>query len=99
MARFDVCEFGPDGSLVLDIQSDLLDDLNTRIVAPLMPIHIAPKPAKFLNPIFDIGDEQYVMITQFLSAVPAPQLGKPIENLSDKFAEISRATDMVFQGF
>lgn len=99
MAKFDVCEFGPDGSLVLDIQSDLLSDLNTRVVVPLISIEIAPKLARYLNPIFDIGDEQYVMMTQYLSAVPTLQLGKFVGNLSGQFSEITRAIDMVFQGF
>lgn len=41
-----------DGYL-LNVQTDLLSDLNTRLVVPLLPTSSAPKPAKWLNPIFD----------------------------------------------
>jgi len=52
MARFDVYD-SPDGAgYLLDVQADILDILNTRVVVPLMPISAAPSPAKHLNPIF-----------------------------------------------
>ena len=42
MARFDVYA-SPDGSgCLLDVQADLLDSLNTRVVVPLMPGQFRP---------------------------------------------------------
>ena len=38
-------------------QADVLHELNTRIVVPLLPPARAPLPAKRLNPMFTIGDE------------------------------------------
>ena len=99
MAKYDVYKFGDKNHLVLDVQTDLLADLNTRIVVPLMPKDEAPKPAKYLNPLFKVDGNQYVMVTQFLSAVPALKLSHAIGNLNDNASEITRATDMVFQGF
>lgn len=99
MAKFEVYK-APNGSgYVLDVQTDLLGDLNTRIVVPLLPIATAPKPAQRLNPVFEIGGEAHVMVTQFLAAVPQSLLAGPVANLSDKFSEITAALDMVFQGF
>ena len=45
MAQYDVVR-NPEGSgYLLDVQSDLLDGLTTRLVVPLMPQTQAPKPA------------------------------------------------------
>ena len=42
MARFDVYR-NPEGSgYLLDVQADLLSDLNTRVVVPLIPAELAP---------------------------------------------------------
>ncbi|MGB1216006.1 MAG: CcdB family protein [Pikeienuella sp.] len=61
MARYDVYA-NPDASgYLLDVQADLLDSLNTRVVVPLMPISAAPSPAKRLNPVFNIQSEPHVM--------------------------------------
>lgn len=74
MARFDAWP-NPDGAgWLLDVHADLLRDLNTRVVVPLMPEGAAPLPAARLNPVFTLEGEGCVMVTQFLSAVPAAPL-------------------------
>lgn len=40
-----------------------------------------------------------VMVTQFMAAIPRSTLNDPLTNLSEQFAEITAALDMVFQGF
>ena len=50
MARFDLYH-NPDGGYLLDVQTDLLNHLNTRMVVPLLPMQTAPKPAATLNPV------------------------------------------------
>ena len=37
---------------LMDVQADMLNRLNTRVVVPLLPLSEAPKPAKVLNPQF-----------------------------------------------
>ncbi len=98
MAKYDTYP-NPDGTgLLLDIQSDLLEGLNTRVVVPLLPMTKAPIPAKRLNPIFHINNVDYVMITQFLSAVPRSILKNQIRNIDDKSDEVTIAVDMLTQG-
>ncbi|MEP3047173.1 MAG: CcdB family protein [Roseibium sp.] len=99
MAKNDLYRLTSSQTLVLDVQADLLDSLNTRVVVPLMPKDEAPAPAKFLNPVFNWDGEEFVMATQFLSAVSMSELGEPIGSLDEHFQEITRALDMVFQGF
>jgi len=99
MAKYDVYP-NPNGpGYLLDVQADLLDGLNTRVVVPLLPKNDAPMPAGSLNPIFDVSGEQVVMATQFLAAVPRSILKKPVTAFADQFSEIGNALDMVFQGF
>jgi len=71
MARYDIHPVPVDSGFLLDVQSDLLEDLNTRVVIPLMLKTHAPKAAERLNPVFEINGSQYVLVTQFLSSVPA----------------------------
>lgn len=99
MARYDVC-INPDGDgYLLDVQADLLENLTTRIVVPLMPVTDAPDPAKRLNPIFEIEGRRVVMMTQFLAAVPMTILNNRVGSLSAQHDQIINALDMVFQGF
>ncbi len=99
MAKYEVFA-NPDGAgYLLDVQADLLDTLNTRIVVPLTPLSIAPKPAKRLNPVFEIEGERVVMLPQFLASVPIAILKIPVANLAGRFDEITNALDMVFVGF
>ena len=99
MARFDVYANPGGAGFVLDVQADLLNALNTRIVVPLMPVSAAPQPAGRLNPRFQIGDVPHLMVTQFLAAVPRAVLGRPVTNLADHDAEIMAALDMALVGF
>ncbi|KAB2662169.1 plasmid maintenance protein CcdB [Brucella tritici] len=98
MARYDVYS-NPGGGYVLDVQADLLDELKTRIVIPLIIKTLAPIPAKRLNPSFDIEGEEYVLVTQFMAAIPVSVLKTPVTNLSASHDEIVAALDMVFHGF
>jgi toxin CcdB len=99
MARFDVYP-SPDGpGFLLDVQANLLDTLNTRIVVPLMPVEAAPTPAQRLNPIFELDSGRHVMVTQFMAAVPRSILRSPTGNLATEEAAIANALDMALVGF
>lgn len=99
MSKYNVYE-NPDGiGLLLNVQADLLETLNTRIVVPLLPLSKAPQPAKRLNPVFEIDGENYVMVSQFLAAVPKGILKKNVGNLENRFAEIANALDLLITGF
>ncbi len=97
MARFHVYQFG--SGLVIDTQSNVLDALHTRVVVPLVPETEAKRAAERLNPRFEIDGTTYVMMTEFLAAVPNSELGVRVTNLSKYSDEIIAATDFLFQGF
>lgn len=99
MAKYDVCRDPSGDGLLLDVQTDLLSGLNTRVVVPLLSKASAPTPAARLNPVFTVKGEQVVMVTQFVAAVPAGMLGEKITSLADDFDQITQAIDMLIQGF
>lgn len=98
MPRFSVHKLS-DGVRVVNLQADLLDFLQTRLVAPLETLDKSPTPAKHLNPVFELDDGQFVLLIQSIAAVPVALLGHSIGDLSNEQDKITRALDMVFQGF
>ncbi|CUX80736.1 MAG: toxin-antitoxin system CcdB family toxin component [Roseibaca calidilacus] len=99
MAQYDVFQ-NPDGSgYLLDVQSDLLGELSTRLVIPLLPASQAPKPATRLNPIMRIGDEPHIMVTQFMAAVPERLLTSHVTRAAAMRDDITAAIDMLTHGF
>ncbi|HEV8015884.1 MAG TPA: CcdB family protein [Stellaceae bacterium] len=99
MARFDFYA-NPEGSgFLLDVQANLMSELNTRIVVPLMPRAAAPRPAGRLNPIFQIEGKAFVMATQFLAAISRSELKEKAGSLAHRDVEIGGALDMLFVGF
>lgn len=105
MARFDVF---PNSGLhaattpyLLDVQSDLLQGLDTRVVVPLRLRTSLPGmqlPAD-LMPMFVLEGRECAMETPKLAAVPARLLRTPVTNLSDRQLEIGSALDFLFHGF
>lgn len=99
MARFDVYA-NPDGNgFLVDVQADLMSHLNSRLVIPLVPSGIAPTPMKVLNPIFQIEDTTYMLLTQQMAAVSLQMLKKVIINVSARRDEVVAAIDLLLQGF
>lgn len=99
MARYDVYRQKRGGCLVLDCQADLLSDLNTRFVVPLLPMAEAPRPAVRLNPVFGIEGEQLVMVTQFAATMAVRELGDRLVSLAPEQDAIAAALDMLISGF
>ncbi|MEP3944705.1 CcdB family protein [Ascidiaceihabitans sp.] len=99
MAKYDVFTNPSGDGYLLDVQADLLSDLNTRVVVPLLPTSSAPKPATRLNPIFDFEDQPVVMVTQFMAAVPTGIIKTSVGKLDEEFEKITSAIDMLIQGF
>jgi toxin CcdB len=99
MARYDFYRRTEGDGYLLDVQADLLEGLNTRVVIPLMPPNMAPVPGRRLNPTFTINGSDHVMVTQFMSALMASELRAAEGNLSSRHDDIVAALDMLFQGF
>lgn len=105
MARFDV--YPNKGShaettpYLLDVQSDLLQGLETRVVIPLRRRECFPTDhiPERLMPVFKIESADYLMETPKLAAVPLRILKNPVTNLADSQTTIINALDFLFQGY
>lgn len=84
---------------MLNVQADIMQPFNTRVVEPLLPLEDAPKPAATLKPLFDIDDVEHVMVTQDMAAIPAKELKNPVSSLQHRHDEIVGAIDCLFHGF
>lgn len=97
MASFDVY-LTPTG-YVVDVQTDLIDGLGTRLVVPLLPPEVVPAPVRRLHPVFEIEGRRFLMATHLMSAIRATSLGRPVASLDHEYDRIRAALDMVFLGF
>jgi len=99
MARFDVYQGVGEPGYLLDCQADLLSELNTRFIVPLLPPDHAPRAGERLNPSFEIDGETVVMVTQFAGSIPVHELGPAKASLDHKHATIMNALDMLLTGY
>jgi toxin CcdB len=83
---------------LLDVQADLLSDLETRVVIPLVRRAAFGRPASRLHPVFTVADEQVVMATHLLAAVRRRSLGAPIASLEARRDVIIAAIDVIWSG-
>lgn len=104
MRRFDVFRNADRASakhipFLLIVQSELLDDIPTRVVVPLVaPQELSGPAAKMLNPEFEIEGQTVVMLTQQLAGVAVQRLQSRVSNLDDRRHDIVRALDFLFSG-
>jgi toxin CcdB len=57
-----------------------------------------PRPARHLNPVFEVQGEQVVMSTAELAGVPIQALGEKVGALSEQRDAIMRALDFLIAG-
>ena len=98
MARFDLYRRHSGDGFLLDCQADLLSDLSTRLVVPVLPRQTAPKPAGRLNPAFEIDGESHLMVTQYAGAIEVRELGEKVASLAGRDHEIMNALDFLLTG-
>lgn len=98
MAQFDVHRLVKASALVIDCQSDLLADLDTRFVVPLAPRTESSPPAQRLNPIFTVDGVEHVMLTQAAATLRRRDLGPVVVSLADRDREIMNALDFLLTG-
>jgi toxin CcdB len=100
MAQFDVYKNVGGGAypLVVEIQSNLLSKLATRVVVPLARRDRYPLPLAKATPTATVGGVDYVLVVPLLAAVSGSTLGKPVGSLSSMRSEVIAALDLVFTG-
>ena len=96
MRQFDIVRL-KGGQLAVILQADLLDDRETRVVAPLFP-KSEILPTARLHPIVRVGRRDYIMATEKMSAILKVDLDRVVGSLEAREYELRRALDLVFIG-
>lgn len=105
MARFDVYanpgRHAGTTPYLLDVQSELLQDLETRLVIPLRSLKHFPKVAlsNRLTPVFTIEGEQCLLETPKMGAIAQRVLKSPVASLAPSQDQVTAALDFLFQGY
>jgi toxin CcdB len=85
---------------LLDIQTPLLDLLETRLVIPLVLLSkYESKPIKELMPVVSINNKKYVVLTPLQSGIHKKLLGSLVIDISSKRQEIISSIDFLITGF
>ena len=104
MARFDVYA-NPDKQesrlipFYLDVQSDHVKGLQTRVVVPLWKSELLADRSENLNPEFDLAGQRVVMDTPAIGAVPAIVFKRPVANLGAQQLIVQDALDTLFGSY
>lgn len=86
--------------LLLDVQSDLIGALETRVVVPLAPVAAkAPPRLTVLMPELEIEGRKYSMYTPQLAGIAKRELGAEVADLATSRPEIIAALDLLISGF
>ena len=86
--------------LLVDVQSDLLEDLQTRVVIPLSKAPaLTKKPVSHLMPILKFEGEAYLLVTPELAGIARTDLGPAAGSLAERRDAILAAMDFLLTGF
>jgi toxin CcdB len=86
--------------LLVDVQTELLQDLATRVVVPLARgSGFIDFPLSFVMPTIELEGERYVLMTPRLAGVSRSDLGPHVSSAEAHTQTISTALDFVFRGF
>jgi toxin CcdB len=82
---------------LIDLQSDLLGELATRVVAPLMREGVFAAATR-LHPTFAIEGVRVVLAVERLAAIDRRELRERVLSLDDRRFDIIAATDVLITG-
>ena len=84
---------------LLNVQSDIIDELNTRMVIPLVPlVAFIGRPAQRLNPVISVEGKKHLVLTQEMASVRLGQLGEEITDVHESRQLIKDAIDFLLDG-
>lgn len=104
MAQFDVYENADQtGGLcsepyVVDIQSNLLEGLATRMVIPLITKETIEQPVDILNPVIRIANQNFYLSSPQLRSVHKDRLGKKIMTIMNQRDAVRASVAFLLSG-
>ncbi|MEM1106609.1 MAG: CcdB family protein [Pseudomonadota bacterium] len=100
MAQFPVHDLIDDVefNLVVVIQSDFFDFIDTRVVIPVRE-HQSARLDELINPALDWRGRSLTLLTERIATIPKARLGRQRGDFKTHSLEISRAIDRLMTGF
>ncbi len=83
---------------LLDVQSDFLEMLDTRMIVPLRRADLFRKTIEHLNPLIEHEGHQLVLDTASMASVPRSELKHPVGNVRTLRLDVENALDFLFTG-
>lgn len=90
-----------DFPLLIDITSDIIGDINRRMVIPLMPRERfgSIRPAGRLNPVLTLVDgAEYVLMTHEAATIPTKAMGTVFCEAGNYRSTVKAAFDFMLDG-
>ncbi|WLS80362.1 CcdB family protein [Erwinia pyri] len=87
--------------LLLDVTSDIIGQLNRRIVVPLLPVENypgSPRPERLVPLIRLTDNREYAVMTHEMASIPARSLGAVFCDVSHYRTQIKAAIDFLLDG-
>ena len=85
---------------LVDVQADVLEELDTRVVIPLgKAAELTGFPMLYLIPVVAFQGENYLLLTPQLGGISRCELGPQAGSLADQERAISTALDFLLRGF
>ena len=85
---------------LVDVQSDLLEPINTRVVIPLTKVAaLTRKPVSHLTPELSFNGDRYLLMTPQLAGISRAELGAHAGTLLEARQIILAAVDFLLTGF
>jgi toxin CcdB len=103
MAQFDLHANANPGTAasvpyLLDVQSDLLASLLSRVVIPLREVDAGSQPIEKLNPVVEHGGRRLLLSTAEMAGVPLAALGDRVGSLAGERDRVVAAIDFLVCG-
>lgn len=87
--------------LLLDVTSDIIGQLNRRVVIPLLPVEKYPggnRPDRMIPLIRLTDGKEYAVMTHELASIPVRALGAEFCDAVQYRAQVKAAIDFLFDG-
>lgn len=87
--------------LLLDVTSDIIGQLNRRVMIPLLPIEKYPgstRPERLVPLIRLADDKKYAVMTHEMASIPARSLGDVFCDASLHRTQVKAAIDFLLDG-
>ncbi|WP_312665641.1 CcdB family protein [Pantoea sp. CTOTU49201] len=85
---------------LVDVQSEIIGELASRIVIPLYPLNqFKKKQVKRLNPVIQVEGEEFLVMTHEMASVRVSLLGDQVMDARVYRQRIKDSVDFIFDGF